>query len=719
MSMVDDPDARNGDNQEQSVRGAVSGRLSHKPSGLPESMSRITRSPSLDSVLCIPALVGADHGQYMRPPIPDAPHLDLRAEVRRLLAPVIARNTQARVEDEGTAKGGAPPGDVQNRIQGLLTDEMCDMLIKHMHNVERQKTSLPMSSENGIFGNVDKVPKAPRAMITSERVRLLEGFIRHHDDKKRPPAVNEQRRLMQTHSLVTISPGSSLNQSLPYVPLTTPSTEGITIPLDPQFLTHHTKGTEPEEGEIISSRENRASSFPSPLQVDTDSLGPRESLEMAAGDRKRRQSPIPEPLPHRLPPSRTYRRSQSPTGLPRRPPSPRYRHSRSSRSPDSTRHSHTTNYTKRLSSPRRRSTSRSPRSSESRHRYDRKPPSPATQSRPSEQKSPSPPRSRAAQPRRNSEFDSNSPTYQNEPSSRTLASLRGGRSCHDLDNKLNASHKAHHHHAQDKHVTVGGANGDTVSSDHHKSNHDRRRRSLSPSNGRKGHYMPQHRASVAVNATKPCHNVPGLWMAKRGLANIEILTCEFEIDQEAADRWSVRGSSRQVNMCHLHSCIDLVDRYGKEKEALSLLLVSLPVTAVEAKIDISTATAQDAANAIRRIDISWPPKGQLIAEVNPGRDWGQRWLPRHLGETRPPIDITEHVHQGMNVVRFIQLAGLTDYMFFVLAKQKPPEIQDADHAAVDFMPVTQVRPDVGTEIHKLQAGDILKSFVSTIKIIQS
>jgi hypothetical protein len=80
------------------------------------------------------------------------------------------------------------------------------------------------------------------------------------------------------------------------------------------------------------------------------------------------------------------------------------------------------------------------------------------------------------------------------------------------------------------------------------------------------------------------------------------------------------------------------------------------------------------------------------------------------GEDQSSINIVNYVHEGTNVIRFIQLAGLVDHMFMVLAKEKPP-----DTGAMDHEPAMEA-----VEAEGLGAmEDLLHSFVATTRTIYS
>lgn len=78
------------------------------------------------------------------------------------------------------------------------------------------------------------------------------------------------------------------------------------------------------------------------------------------------------------------------------------------------------------------------------------------------------------------------------------------------------------------------------------------------------------------------------------------------------------------------------------------------------------------------------------------------------GEDQSSINIVNYVHEGTNVIRLIQLAGLVDHMFMVLAKEKPP---DTGHEPE--MEVVEGEEGLGA------MEDLLHSFVATTRTIYS
>lgn len=430
-----------------------------------------------------------------------------------------------------------------------------------------------------------KVPRAPCATLMSEKVRMQES-----------PAIG-------------ITPAQTNLSS-------TPSDEGIAIPLDSNFFTH-AEGMEREEGEIASSK---------PCSVSSDIprwTSPPKRYSIDGGKRPRR-SPSPEPARHRLPPSRAYL-NRSPERLARLP-------SRRSQSPSTSRRPISLEYMpgRRTPSPegprRRRST-------------------PGTKTF-----EPAPPRSpRSAMPkRRGSDYDTRRRRSKDSDGESYLSRESYKES---LASPYSEGHRdAFIAHDVSNHNRGRGSTRerDSVESSHtqqSKPSNNYKSRSLSgvpttPSPSSIPGPLPDAAKPDSASSSqlvKPCHNVPGLWMVKSGRRSIEIVTCEFEIDKIAADRWGIRSSSRYV--CSSQSLEMGASRpplrHGKEKapDALSLSLACVPlseIVALQGKLDLASAAPQEIANEMAQIETVWPPAGHVVVQINHDQEWGRSWLPRHL-----------------------------------------------------------------------------------------
>ncbi|KAF8349178.1 hypothetical protein F5887DRAFT_553967 [Amanita rubescens] len=456
------------------------------------------------------------------------------SEVRRILGPLIAHNSLAR---NGTLEKETSSAEPRGDIQNLLTDEVCNKFAGQMRVVEKQRGTLPSNGTSNMDNN--KVPKAPRAMLISEKVRVLEDYLLLQDHNK-DLNVNNPNLDMR----IPI-PSSAIGTAPPSVHEIAPShssSTGIAIPLETKFFTH-AKNLEREEGEITSSR---------PPSVASDvarKASPVKKYSIDGGGNPRR-SASPEPARHRLPISRTYR-NRSPERLVRpssrrsKSPSHPRRPSRPSRSPEG---------------PRRRRSSPSPRIP---HAFDRPPlisPLSATHRRRGSDDDTRRGKYTDGEPYPSRDNDNN---HSESPTSRCPEGQKDAFSARD--GMTSSDHSASNHDWQRGSTQERGSDAESsrpqapirsmsTNNINHKVDDQHKRHSPSggpiPSPSSTVGPLPDTTTigdfSPPPQIAKACHNVPGLWMVKSGQSRIEIVSCEFEIDTVAAEKWGIRGPSRYV-----------------------------------------------------------------------------------------------------------------------------------------------------------------------------
>ncbi|KAF9004021.1 hypothetical protein BDQ17DRAFT_1424979 [Cyathus striatus] len=166
----------------------------------------------------------------------------------------------------------------------------------------------------------------------------------------------------------------------------------------------------------------------------------------------------------------------------------------------------------------------------------------------------------------------------------------------------------------------------------------------------------------------PYCNVPGLWFFKAGLDSIDVLECNFEIDQAAAEKWNIPSKNAEETL-----------KRKPESSNISLQILSLPIHLVQKVMKTlgSKPSPESVAHSLSKIPLEWPPTGNLIIEVNPGKVWGKTWLPQKLGDSCPPVELNTCVRQGANVVHFIQLSKMSQYMFVLFASESPQPMASA------------------------------------------
>ncbi|KAJ7934088.1 hypothetical protein B0H13DRAFT_2306112 [Mycena leptocephala] len=123
----------------------------------------------------------------------------------------------------------------------------------------------------------------------------------------------------------------------------------------------------------------------------------------------------------------------------------------------------------------------------------------------------------------------------------------------------------------------------------------------------------------------PCRNVPGLWFVKVGADASKILEVEFVFEPEF-----IPG-------------LDPPQTEPSASAELSVTLLCLPVASLE---------------------MAWPRDGTLFLDMNHGGSNEKSWLPYEI-DPSSPLDVTSFIQPGLNIIRLIQLTGMTDRTFIL------------------------------------------------------
>ncbi|KAG6886700.1 hypothetical protein C0992_002754 [Termitomyces sp. T32_za158] len=189
--------------------------------------------------------------------------------------------------------------------------------------------------------------------------------------------------------------------------------------------------------------------------------------------------------------------------------------------------------------------------------------------------------------------------------------------------------------------------------------------------------------------TQPLH-VPGLWFAKHGQDQADILDCEFEVNSEIVQKWHLPGSSTPE----------------ATSERLSLQLLCIPVEllqktcqidSIHELVDLGALTG-----SMSSMKTVWPEQGSLLVQMNPTKPHKRSWFPEDMGPTSPSLDITDSVHEGKNVLRLIQLEDMTNKIFVLQALLLPPTSQQdtptywdiADSNLADHLATGDLSPEI-------------------------
>ncbi|OCH84327.1 hypothetical protein OBBRIDRAFT_808316 [Obba rivulosa] len=160
--------------------------------------------------------------------------------------------------------------------------------------------------------------------------------------------------------------------------------------------------------------------------------------------------------------------------------------------------------------------------------------------------------------------------------------------------------------------------------------------------------LPQHRPNVL---TLP---VPGIWYAKEGRAYADVVEVEFSVDPEiaaAARRWARRREEFDADATHVS-----VHLLCLPNAVVSTILQSVPLDAPPARV----------AQLVWEAGTKWPRRGTLLATMNSGSPGVSRtYFPDDLEDG--PLDVTNTIQQGANMLRIVQLGDISGHTFVLYA----------------------------------------------------
>ncbi|KAJ7838938.1 hypothetical protein B0H14DRAFT_3699340 [Mycena olivaceomarginata] len=119
------------------------------------------------------------------------------------------------------------------------------------------------------------------------------------------------------------------------------------------------------------------------------------------------------------------------------------------------------------------------------------------------------------------------------------------------------------------------------------------------------------------------------------------------------------------------------------KSKLSVTLLCLRTTAVSSLytgLEPTNPTPERMAAAVASLEIAWPRDGTLFLDMNHGGSNEKSWLPYEI-DPSSPLDVTSFIQPGVNIIRLIQLTGMTDRTFILYAscREAEPAFQIFDY----------------------------------------
>ncbi|KAJ7761928.1 hypothetical protein DFH07DRAFT_739878 [Mycena maculata] len=185
------------------------------------------------------------------------------------------------------------------------------------------------------------------------------------------------------------------------------------------------------------------------------------------------------------------------------------------------------------------------------------------------------------------------------------------------------------------------------------------------------------------HASNPCDKVPGLWLVKVGADTSRVLEGRFIIEPGFAAIWDIASPPcvpfllLPIHFGCSPSCRPFSARRPvNSKISVSLLCLSTAaLTALYISLKPSNPSAESIATAVAKLETAWPQDGTLFLDINKEREGsgGKTWLPFDVDPTSP-LDVTEHMQPGPNVIRFIQLTNMEHHTFILYASR--PEHTD-------------------------------------------
>ncbi|KAF4596578.1 hypothetical protein EYR40_007727 [Pleurotus pulmonarius] len=172
----------------------------------------------------------------------------------------------------------------------------------------------------------------------------------------------------------------------------------------------------------------------------------------------------------------------------------------------------------------------------------------------------------------------------------------------------------------------------------------------------------------SLNSSYP---LPMLWDVKDGLPSPGILSIDFNIDPQTSAQLRIpkAGSDATVPVSQLPFRLQL--------------LCTLEEGWNDLTFDPSSVTPMQMAEEVLKMESQWPRQGDLIVQVNEGTPWCRTFMPKDLGPSSPPLDLTASVREGQNTIRLIQLSDMSPHIFVLHASSRD-ETPESTTPSPDF-----------------------------------
>ncbi|KAJ7170818.1 hypothetical protein C8R43DRAFT_875160 [Mycena crocata] len=120
------------------------------------------------------------------------------------------------------------------------------------------------------------------------------------------------------------------------------------------------------------------------------------------------------------------------------------------------------------------------------------------------------------------------------------------------------------------------------------------------------------------------------------------------------------------------------EQLPQSKVSIVLLCLSTAdVSALYTSLSASNPTAESMAVAIAGLQTAWPQDGMLFLDINREASCGKAWVPYDI-DVASPLEVTNYIQPGTNVVRFIQLTSMVERTFILYASRRESEPDPSD-----------------------------------------
>ncbi|KAF9035911.1 hypothetical protein BJ165DRAFT_1355251, partial [Panaeolus papilionaceus] len=164
-----------------------------------------------------------------------------------------------------------------------------------------------------------------------------------------------------------------------------------------------------------------------------------------------------------------------------------------------------------------------------------------------------------------------------------------------------------------------------------------------------------------------------------GNEGISTFQCVFEIDDLTAKKWDISMPRQAIYLCAYIYHINRGNRIATDprrpavmpKQKLGIHICSYLKPEIEALMQSLQPgiSPQQVANKITSLEQNWPSTRDLVITIHPKLPGKKTWLSFEIVSDGPGLDIAPYIHQGNNIVEFVQLCDMSNHMFVLLSSE--------------------------------------------------